>query len=55
MRDAVACRLAELAPDRSVEVVVTYDPPWTTDRITAEGRRRLAASGFAPPTGAVRH
>jgi ring-1,2-phenylacetyl-CoA epoxidase subunit PaaD len=49
MRDAVAARLATLAPDRPVDVVVTFDPPWTTDRITPDGRRRLAASGFAPP------
>lgn len=24
-------------------------PPWTTDRITREGRRKLAAHGIAPP------
>ncbi|MGI5396953.1 1,2-phenylacetyl-CoA epoxidase subunit PaaD [Streptomyces sp. CA-251251] len=33
-------------------------PPWTTDRITREGRRKLAAHGIAPPVspspGAVR-
>jgi ring-1,2-phenylacetyl-CoA epoxidase subunit PaaD len=49
MRDAVAARLAALAPDRAIDVVVAFDPPWTTDRITPEGRRDLAASGFAPP------
>jgi ring-1,2-phenylacetyl-CoA epoxidase subunit PaaD len=53
MRDAVAARLAALAPGRAIDVDVVFDPPWTTDRITPEGRRRLAASGFAPPvTGA---
>jgi ring-1,2-phenylacetyl-CoA epoxidase subunit PaaD len=49
MRDAVAARLAALAPDRAIVVDVVYDPPWTTERITAEGRRRLTTSGFAPP------
>ncbi|HEX5787488.1 MAG TPA: 1,2-phenylacetyl-CoA epoxidase subunit PaaD [Woeseiaceae bacterium] len=26
-------------------------PPWTTDWITADGRRKLAAYGIAPPAG----
>jgi ring-1,2-phenylacetyl-CoA epoxidase subunit PaaD len=30
-------------------VVVTLDPPWTSDRISDEGRERLRRSGFAPP------
>ncbi|WP_437043907.1 1,2-phenylacetyl-CoA epoxidase subunit PaaD [Streptomyces sp. enrichment culture] len=34
-------------PDGRVRHVLT--PPWTTDRITAEGRRALAAHGIAPP------
>jgi ring-1,2-phenylacetyl-CoA epoxidase subunit PaaD len=51
MRDAVARRLAALAPDREIEVAVVFDPPWTSDRITPDGRRRLTASGFAPPEG----
>ncbi len=49
MREAVADRLQALAPDREVEVEVVFDPPWTTDRITPLGRRRLTESGFAPP------
>jgi ring-1,2-phenylacetyl-CoA epoxidase subunit PaaD len=32
-----------------VEVVVSYDPPWTSDRISAAGREALRRSGFAPP------
>lgn len=32
-----------------VEVPITFDPPWTSDRITPEGRERLRRSGFAPP------
>ena len=47
MRAAIADRLAGLAPQ--VEVMPVFDPPWTSDRITAEGRRRLAAMGVAPP------
>ncbi len=31
------------------EVVVVAEEGWTSDRITPEGRRRLRASGFAPP------
>jgi ring-1,2-phenylacetyl-CoA epoxidase subunit PaaD len=31
------------------EVVVSTDDPWTSDRITAEGREKLRESGFAPP------
>jgi ring-1,2-phenylacetyl-CoA epoxidase subunit PaaD len=47
MRDAVAERLAGMAP--RVEVEVTFAEPWTSDRITAAGRRKLRGSGFAPP------
>ncbi|MFF7073073.1 1,2-phenylacetyl-CoA epoxidase subunit PaaD [Streptomyces pseudovenezuelae] len=34
-------------PDGRVRHVLA--PPWTTDRITPEGRRALAAHGIAPP------
>jgi ring-1,2-phenylacetyl-CoA epoxidase subunit PaaD len=47
IREAVAERLAGMAP--VVEVEMTFAVPWTSDRITAEGRRRLRDSGFAPP------
>jgi ring-1,2-phenylacetyl-CoA epoxidase subunit PaaD len=36
------------------EVRTVLAPPWTTDWITAEGRRRLAAHGIAPPGPAPR-
>ncbi|MCG3128967.1 MAG: putative 1,2-phenylacetyl-CoA epoxidase, subunit D [Phycisphaerae bacterium] len=26
-----------------------FDPPWTSDRVTEEGRRKLKAFGLAPP------
>ena len=32
------------------EVEVVLDDSWSTDRITAEGREKLRAAGFAPPT-----
>ncbi len=31
------------------EVRLTLSPPWTTDWISAEGRRKLSAYGIAPP------
>jgi ring-1,2-phenylacetyl-CoA epoxidase subunit PaaD len=51
IRRSVAERLARMAP--VVEVEMTFAVPWTSDRITAEGRRRLRESGFAPPTPAA--
>jgi ring-1,2-phenylacetyl-CoA epoxidase subunit PaaD len=47
IRDSVAARLRGMAP--TVEVDFTFAEPWTSERITAEGRRKLRESGFAPP------
>jgi ring-1,2-phenylacetyl-CoA epoxidase subunit PaaD len=47
IRRSAAERLAGMAPQ--VEVEMTFAVPWTSDRITAEGRRKLRESGFAPP------
>lgn len=47
IRSAVEDRLA--AFDRPVEVQFTFAVPWTTDRITDQGRERLRQAGFAPP------
>ena len=47
IRRSVAERLPGMNPE--VEVEMTFAVPWTSDRITAEGRRRLRESGFAPP------
>jgi ring-1,2-phenylacetyl-CoA epoxidase subunit PaaD len=33
----------------AVEVTFEFHIPWTSDRISAAGRARLGASGFAPP------
>jgi ring-1,2-phenylacetyl-CoA epoxidase subunit PaaD len=35
----------------SVDVDTSFDPPWTADRITEDGRRKLTEFGLAPPTG----
>jgi ring-1,2-phenylacetyl-CoA epoxidase subunit PaaD len=35
----------------SVAVETSFDPPWTTDRITPDGKRRLEEFGIAPPSG----
>jgi ring-1,2-phenylacetyl-CoA epoxidase subunit PaaD len=34
---------------RDVEVRTVLSPPWSSAWITAEGRRKLAAAGIAPP------
>ncbi len=34
---------------RSVEVVLVHRPAWTTDWMSADGRRKLAEYGIAPP------
>jgi ring-1,2-phenylacetyl-CoA epoxidase subunit PaaD len=47
IRRSVAERLAGMAPQ--VEVEMTFAVPWTSDRITDEGRTKLRQSGFAPP------
>jgi ring-1,2-phenylacetyl-CoA epoxidase subunit PaaD len=39
---------------RNVTVRTRLSPPWSSDWITAEGRRKLAAAGIAPPAPAPR-
>lgn len=39
--------IEEKVPGAEVEVI--QDDSWSTDRITAEGREKLRAAGFAPP------
>ena len=34
-----------------LDVEFSFDPPWTTDRITEMGRKKLKEFGLAPPTG----
>jgi ring-1,2-phenylacetyl-CoA epoxidase subunit PaaD len=47
MTRAIAERIESLGAEPEVNVVV--DDSWSTDRITAEGREKLRAAGFAPP------
>lgn len=49
IRAAVVERLGEVAPGVVAEVVLVFDPPWTSDRIGPAGRAKLAAAGIAPP------
>ncbi|MEV6963351.1 1,2-phenylacetyl-CoA epoxidase subunit PaaD [Streptomyces sp. NPDC051207] len=53
MRAEVAARL-RAAGYEQVRVRTVLDPPWTTDWITPEGRRKLAEHGIAPPGPAPR-
>jgi ring-1,2-phenylacetyl-CoA epoxidase subunit PaaD len=47
MRERMEAAVRSLGAEPEVEVV--QDDPWTTDRITPEGRRKLREAGFAPP------
>ncbi|MFE2183532.1 1,2-phenylacetyl-CoA epoxidase subunit PaaD [Streptomyces sp. NPDC059455] len=53
MRAAVSARLRAAGYTR-VDVRTVLDPPWSTDWITPEGRRKLAEHGIAPPGPAPR-
>ena len=48
MRDQMAEQIRGLGAEPDVEVVL--DDSWSTDRITPEGREKLRAAGFAPPS-----
>ncbi|MGB6455806.1 MAG: 1,2-phenylacetyl-CoA epoxidase subunit PaaD [Streptosporangiaceae bacterium] len=48
MSSDVAARLAA-AGFADVEVRMVLSPPWSTDLISADGRRKLAEAGLAPP------
>jgi ring-1,2-phenylacetyl-CoA epoxidase subunit PaaD len=50
----VTARLRRVGFER-VTVATQLAPPWSTDWITAEGKRKLAAVGIAPPSPAPRH
>lgn len=47
----VAKAAASVEGVREVKVDTTFVPPWTTERITDEGRRKLREFGLAPPDG----
>ena len=45
----VARAASAVAGVRDAKVVTTFSPPWTTDRITDQGREKLRSFGLAPP------
>ena len=47
IKASIANRLATFG--RLVEVTATFEVPWTSDRISPDGRAALAAAGIAPP------
>ena len=47
MQRAMEEKIAELGAE--ADVTVRLDDSWSTDDITAEGREKLRAAGFAPP------
>lgn len=47
----VKVAVADVEGVASVDVDTSFDPPWTADRITEDGRRKLTEFGLAPPTG----
>lgn len=53
MRDEIREAILALGARRA-QVVVSLDPPWTSDRIAPAARARMAEIGIAPPPPAAR-
>jgi ring-1,2-phenylacetyl-CoA epoxidase subunit PaaD len=49
IREDAERAVAAVADGRRVEVRFVYTPPWTSDRITPEGREALRGYGLTPP------
>ena len=49
IREDVERSVECVAGDRSVVVRFVYSPPWTSDRITPEGREAMRGYGLTPP------
>ncbi|MDT0545455.1 MULTISPECIES: 1,2-phenylacetyl-CoA epoxidase subunit PaaD [Streptomyces] len=50
--ESMAADIERVLHDQGIPEVAVHtvlSPPWTTDAISAEGRRKLAESGIAPP------
>ncbi len=45
----VRAAVAAIPGVEDIDVKLSFDPPWTTDRITPEGRAKLREFGLAPP------
>lgn len=54
MRDDLTYRLRQAGFD-DVSVRTVLEPAWSSDWITAEGRRKLAEHGMSPPGPATHH
>lgn len=54
MRDDLVRALQDAGYD-DVEVRTVLHPPWSSDWITAEGKRKLAEAGISPPGAAPRN
>jgi ring-1,2-phenylacetyl-CoA epoxidase subunit PaaD len=52
IRDDAERAVTEAAPGHEVTVRYTFEPPWTTERITPAGREALRTFGIAPPGSA---
>ncbi len=52
IREDVAAAVSLIDGIEEVEVHFSFSPPWTSDRITDQGRTKLRDFGLAPPTGA---
>jgi ring-1,2-phenylacetyl-CoA epoxidase subunit PaaD len=53
IREDVSAAVASVAEGRTVEVRFVYSPPWTSDRISREGREALRSYGLTPPPPAA--
>lgn len=49
MREQITAAIRAAGFER-VEIEVAFDPPWSSDRISPEGRRKLREFGVAPPS-----
>ncbi len=49
IRKNVTDRVMQVPGAAEVEVRFVFDPPWTSERITEQGRERLKSFGIAPP------
>ena len=49
IREDVTAAAETVAEGRQVSVRFVYSPPWTSDRITDQGRARLREYGVTPP------
>ncbi len=49
IREDVTAAIEAVLPGRTARVRFVYAPPWTSDRITPEGREALTRYGLTPP------